>query len=181
LAAGSITTGILAAARGGLGKALVPTWTDNYIIVYKTATDDFRMEAKPAGAAVNIPLCLFCSTFSTGAGAGVNAFYPLAGNRYDTTEARSQCHVPAGTFKKLKVHLATGLAATMSLEVTLRKNGAASTLTLDLSGQPGGDYEISSDVSAVAADHFDVQVLTLNEGAGAVTHYLTVSLEFQPS
>jgi len=49
LAAGVITSGILAAARGGLAKALSPTWTNDYILVYKTATDNFVMEAKPTG------------------------------------------------------------------------------------------------------------------------------------
>ena len=49
LAAGVITSGILAVARGGLGKALSPTWTDDYILVYKTATDNFVMETKPTG------------------------------------------------------------------------------------------------------------------------------------
>jgi len=49
LAAAVITSGILAVARGGLGKALSPSWTNDYILVYKTATDNFVMEAKPTG------------------------------------------------------------------------------------------------------------------------------------
>jgi len=48
LPATKITSQILAAARGGLGKALSPTWTNDYIPVYKTATDQWVMEAKPA-------------------------------------------------------------------------------------------------------------------------------------
>ena len=51
LPASKITSGILAATRGGLSKALSPTWTDNYILVYKVATDNFVMEIKPAGGA----------------------------------------------------------------------------------------------------------------------------------
>jgi hypothetical protein len=49
LPASKITSEILAAARGGLGKSLLPTWTNDYILVYKTATDNFVMEAKPSG------------------------------------------------------------------------------------------------------------------------------------
>jgi len=48
LPASKITSGILAAARGGLGKALSPNWTNDYILVYKTATDNFVMEPKTA-------------------------------------------------------------------------------------------------------------------------------------
>lgn len=47
LPASKITSEILAAARGGLAKALSPTWTNDYIPVYKTATDTWVMEAKP--------------------------------------------------------------------------------------------------------------------------------------
>jgi hypothetical protein len=46
LDASKITSGILAPGIGGLGKALSPTWTNDYILVYKSATDDWRMEAK---------------------------------------------------------------------------------------------------------------------------------------
>jgi len=49
LDASKITTGILLGGRGGLEKALSPTWTNDFILVYKTATDNFVMEAKPAG------------------------------------------------------------------------------------------------------------------------------------
>jgi len=51
LPASKITSGILDPARGGLGKTLTPTWTDDYILVYKTATDSFVMETKAAPAA----------------------------------------------------------------------------------------------------------------------------------
>lgn len=47
--ANTITSGILAEGRGGLGKALSPTWTDDYILVYDLGTDTFIMEAKPTG------------------------------------------------------------------------------------------------------------------------------------
>jgi len=45
---GILTSGILATARGGLGKALTPTWTDDFVLVYKSGTDDWRMELKGA-------------------------------------------------------------------------------------------------------------------------------------
>jgi len=49
LPASKITSEILAAARGGLAKALSPTWTDDYILVYDGVTDQWIMEAKPSG------------------------------------------------------------------------------------------------------------------------------------
>jgi len=43
------TLGVLATTRGGLGKALTPTWLNDHIPVYQTASDTWVMEAKPSG------------------------------------------------------------------------------------------------------------------------------------
>jgi len=54
LPASKIASGVLAAARGGLAKVLYPTWTDDYILVYDSVTDQWIMEPKPAGADHNL-------------------------------------------------------------------------------------------------------------------------------
>ena len=50
-AAADITSGVLATDRGALGRVLTPTYTNDFILVFKTATNTFVMEAKPAGGA----------------------------------------------------------------------------------------------------------------------------------
>lgn len=54
LPASIITSGLLANARGGLNKVLLPTWTNDFTLVYKSGTDQFEMQALGAPAAHNI-------------------------------------------------------------------------------------------------------------------------------
>jgi len=49
ISASKIVAGILAQARGGLGKALTHTLTNGYIIYYDLASDSFKMMALPTG------------------------------------------------------------------------------------------------------------------------------------
>jgi len=51
LPASQITSGVLAAARGALGKVLSPSYLNDYTLVYKTATDQFEMQALGSPAA----------------------------------------------------------------------------------------------------------------------------------
>jgi len=62
--AADITSGILSTDRGGLGKALSPTWNNDYILVYKTSSDSFVMEAKPTGGTGGGTVTIYKDEFS---------------------------------------------------------------------------------------------------------------------
>lgn len=46
-------SGILPGTMGGLQKVLSPTWTNDFIPIYKSATDRWEMEAKPTGGGIH--------------------------------------------------------------------------------------------------------------------------------
>jgi len=77
--------------RGGLGKQLSPTWTNDFILVYKSTPDRWEMEAKPSGAGVPSDTVVSETTFGQSPAAGVATAY----SRGDHTHGSPSDPIPA--------------------------------------------------------------------------------------
>jgi len=129
---------------------------------------------------VQIPIGLFKATFTAGIGAVVTNYYPLNGYLLDSTESRVQCHLQAGTFRRLKVHLAY-ISTDAAVDVILRRNGA-DTILACVSMASANDYEDTGDVSVAETDHLDFMVVLDNlTGVGTGSFFATITAWFEPS
>jgi len=140
----------------------------------------FTVKVEVVIPVVRIPLGLFRAYFTAAIGAVVTRYFPLNGYFIEATESYVQCHLQAGTFRRLKVHLAY-ITADAAVDVILRRNGA-DTILACVSMAAAGDYEDTGDVSVADTDHLDFMVVLDNLGAtGTGSFYATVTAWFEPS
>lgn len=160
LDAGKISSGVLAVARGGFGKALSPTWTDDYILVYDSATDAFIMEPKPSGGGGGqfvMGMGGYCQVSITGGG---TRYFHIGGATAYQTENLSQGAMPACTVIGIKANVVSVPAGTHY--VYLRRNGQT-VMTLTITST--GIFSTTGSVSVADNDLLDWMITTTATGA----------------
>ncbi len=123
---------------------------------------------------------LICNFGTIGCIDNTTTYFPIAGAIQPTTDftpTEAQAQIPiktAGTFREMRFFVPTNTASVTSV-VTLRKNGAGTALTANVTSDATGWFAIVADVACASGDKFAIEVVVPAE-AGTNTLTITSTL-----